>query len=144
MTLVIVDSGVFIASVLTERFTAQAKLLLSEISHAEGSMQAPVLLHYELVSVLRKSVYTGHISQDQGRLLRTRLLRLPIELHIDLGLLERGYDLAQDLELPRAYDAQYLALAERLGCEFWTTDERLFNSVRSDFPLIRWLGNPEV
>jgi len=39
------------------------------------------------------------------------------------------------------HDSQYLALAERLECEFWTADERLFNAIVRDFSWIRWLGN---
>jgi predicted nucleic acid-binding protein len=60
--------------------------------------------------------------------------------HANLDLVNRAYDLAQSLNLPRTYDAQYLAVAESLGCEFWTGDERFFNSARSLFPFIRWLG----
>jgi len=37
-------------------------------------------------------------------------------------------------------DAQYLALAEQLSCEFWTADERMFNVMNAKFPGIRWLG----
>ena len=37
-------------------------------------------------------------------------------------------------------DAYYLALAEMERCEFWTADERLYNSVKDGFPLIHWLG----
>ena len=41
---------------------------------------------------------------------------------------------------PRAYDAAYLALAELRGCEFWTTDERLYNAVSHDLTWVKWVG----
>ncbi len=34
-----------------------------------------------------------------------------------------------------AYDSFYLALAESLGCELWTADQRLHNAV--DLPWVR-------
>ncbi len=49
-------------------------------------------------------------------------------------------ELAHQYGLPAAYDAHYLALAEREGCEYWTTDERLWNAVKAQLPWVRWLG----
>jgi predicted nucleic acid-binding protein len=57
------------------------------------------------------------------------------------ALLKRGYELAEEFNRPTAYDAQYLALAERLSCDFWTADERMSNAVSGKFLSIRWLGN---
>lgn len=52
-----------------------------------------------------------------------------------------SYELANRFNRPRAYDAQYLALAQRLDSDFWTADERLFNAVNETFSQINWLGN---
>ncbi len=38
------------------------------------------------------------------------------------------------------YDAHYLALAARLGAEFWTADQRLVNTVQSALPWVRFVG----
>ena len=70
-----------------------------------------------------------------------RLLAYPVDFHEDDALLKEAYELAGEFNRPRAYDAQYLALAKRLSCEFWTADERLFNAVKDKFPYIHWLGN---
>lgn len=66
-----------------------------------------------------------------------------MKIHVSLDLINRGYELAEELRLPRAYDTQYIALAEYLNCELWTGDERLFNGVRAAFSNIRWLGEYE-
>lgn len=55
-------------------------------------------------------------------------------------MLMQAYQFSARFNRPRAYDAQYLAVAERLGCDFWIVYERLFNAVREQFPGIRWLG----
>ncbi len=52
-------------------------------------------------------------------------------------LQEQAWNIALRLNQPRAYDAQYLAVAEREGCEFWTTDRRLYNSVNDALPWVR-------
>ena len=35
-----------------------------------------------------------------------------------------------------AYDAHYLALAEVLGCDFWTADRRLAKAARAEVPWV--------
>ena len=41
---------------------------------------------------------------------------------------------------PSIYDCLYAALADLKNCELWTADERFFNAVKDDFPLVRLLG----
>ena len=64
-------------------------------------------------------------------------LSLPIELRTDADLHVRATDLAARFGLPAAYDAHYLALAERLGAPLWTTDRRLVNSVQAALPWVQ-------
>ena len=141
MSLVVLDSGIFIASVYVETLTVQAQGLLQQLQDAETVLNAPTLLHYELIAVSRKAVYQGRVTAEQGQVARDQLLAYPVTLYFDNMLLKRGYDLAEEFNRPTAYDAQYLALAERLSCEFWTADERMFNAVTPKFTNIRWLGN---
>lgn len=81
------------------------------------------------------------MTSEEGLRARNILLSYPVRLHFDDSLLKRGYELATEYNRPTAYDAQYLALAERLACDFWTADERMFNAVQDRFSSIRWLGN---
>ena len=38
------------------------------------------------------------------------------------------------------YDAHYLALADILGCEYWTADERFYRAVLAACRNVRWIG----
>ena len=58
-------------------------------------------------------------------------MNLGLRFFGDAELHRQALKIAQRYNLPATYDAHYLALAERLGIEFWTADRRLFNAVQS-------------
>jgi predicted nucleic acid-binding protein len=43
--------------------------------------------------------------------------------------------------LPAAYDAHYLALAEREQCEFWTADTRFLRAIDGKLPWVHPLAD---
>jgi predicted nucleic acid-binding protein len=140
---VVSDSGVLIASVLREKHTAEAQALLRQWRDQKTQIAAPHLFHYEIVASLRKNVYRRLLEAEIALNVRDKLLNVPVQLIIDNSLLKRGYELATELNRPTAYDAQYLAVAEHLSCEFWTADERLFNAVSSQLTWVKWIGDFE-
>jgi predicted nucleic acid-binding protein len=48
----------------------------------------------------------------------------------------RAVGLARQFDFQLAYDAHYLALAERLGCGLWTADKALHSSASKAFPWV--------
>ncbi|MBE0689155.1 MAG: type II toxin-antitoxin system VapC family toxin [Anaerolineae bacterium] len=139
---VVVDANVLIAFGLSdEPLHSQANQILSAWRSAGMPLAAPRLFRSEITAVVRKVVYQKRITHEQGRVMLAQLLIYPLEFHEDVALLKAAYELADRFNRPRAYDAQYFALAERLSCDFWTADERMFNAVKDHFSGIRWLGN---
>lgn len=63
-------------------------------------------------------------------------LDLPLELCGEPDLQWRALDLANKFFLPAAYDAHYLALAQLLEGEFWTSGGRLARTVQSSLPWV--------
>jgi predicted nucleic acid-binding protein len=65
---------------------------------------------------------------------------LPIALFADADLHLEALSVAGRFGLKASYDAHYLALADRLGVEFWTADRRLANTISSSLPWVRFVG----
>jgi predicted nucleic acid-binding protein len=71
------------------------------------------------------------------RPLNWRVVRL---VPFDHALTERAIDIAASTRQKAAYDAHYLALAEREGTDFWTADRPFFAATHGQFPQVRWVG----
>jgi predicted nucleic acid-binding protein len=140
----VLDSGILLATVQIETHTEHAKTLMNQLAQQQVQMIAPMLLRYELVAVARKWVYRELTTPEKAKAALDTLLRYPVVTIVDDALLHRAYELATEHNRPTAYDAQYLAVAERYQCDFWTADERLYNAVNGKFPRISWLGNVKL
>lgn len=101
---------------------------------------APTLLRYEVTNALYRSRRAGLLSASSVSSALQVALDVPLQLFGDSALHTSALAIADRYTLPAAYDAHYLALAERLGAEFWTADERLANSVRPSLPWVRLLA----
>ncbi len=139
-SLVCVDASIIVALVTAEAQSARALALWAEWMRGDVQVIAPPLLRYEVTSALRRKVVRGVMSLPDARRALEEALSLDIKLLDPPELSLRAFDLAARFNLPAAYDAHYLALAEMLNAEFWTADEKLYNAVREDFPNIHWLG----
>jgi predicted nucleic acid-binding protein len=104
---------------------------------AEGRrVAAPSLLYYEVTNALYRYQKMGLTSASATQMAQKAAFSLPIRLFGDADLHRRALELAGRLDLPAAYDAHYLALAETLGAEFWTADTRLAQAASSVFPWV--------
>jgi len=138
---VVLDSGIFLATVTTETYTKQSDALIFDCITNHVEFVAPVLLRYELVAVTRKWVHRNFMSQSSALTARYKLEAYPINFVLDKALLDRAFDLATQYNLSTAYDSQYLAVAERYNCEFWTADEKLYRAIYQQNAHIRWVAN---
>jgi predicted nucleic acid-binding protein len=98
---------------------------------------APRLLLFEVVNVFYRMSVKKTVT-EQAALASVRAApALPIGYHGDDALHLAALDLARRFKLPATYDAHYLALAEQTNAEFWTADQRLFNTVSSARPWVK-------
>ncbi|MDP2659541.1 MAG: type II toxin-antitoxin system VapC family toxin [Dehalococcoidia bacterium] len=102
-------------------------------------MVAPPLLFSELTSVLRRSVFFDRVPPEEADRPFDAFMRLPVKEMEPPDLQPQAWALAKRYDQHRAYDAQYLSVATRLGCELWTGDRKLVNAVNE--PWVNWVGD---
>ncbi len=114
--------------------------LWDEWRSTQQRLVAPTVFLFEVTNALYQYLKNGVFRQETVETLLQAALATDIEFHHDAMLHERALTLAHRYTLRAAYDAHYLALAERLGAIFWTGDQRLANSVRPHLPWVHLVG----
>ncbi|HEY7030807.1 MAG TPA: type II toxin-antitoxin system VapC family toxin [Thermomicrobiales bacterium] len=137
---VVVDASLAVKWVLREVHTPEAVYLLTEWEQRRVRRLAPTWFLAEVANVRYKGVRRQTVTIPVARLAIRRISQAVILRPIGPRLAERAIELADLMGQPASYEAQYLTLAERVGCEFWTADERLWNSVKTVLPWVRWVG----
>lgn len=139
--LICVDASIALKLVLPEHDSQRARALWGEWEREAAILIAPTLWGYEVTSVVRNRARRGLLPAGEEEAIITTLHRLPVQMLGPRGFHHRAWELAHRFDRPSAYDAHYLALAEIVGCRFWTADERLYNAVRGALDWVEWLGS---
>jgi predicted nucleic acid-binding protein len=85
-------------------------------------LTAPELVDLEVISVWRRQVRAGAVDARRAALALTDLTSLPLQRAAHRPLLDRCWELRDNLTV---YDASYVALAEALEVTLLTGDGRL-------------------
>jgi predicted nucleic acid-binding protein len=102
--------------------TRSGALIEKRIYSRHETLHAPHILDLEVAKVLRRLVREGTVSQRRGDQALQDLLALRITRYPHDILLRRIWQHRNNLT---AYDAAYVALAERLGAPLLSRDARL-------------------
>lgn len=123
---VVIDANIALGLFLKLPYTESVYRLITDLRHAEAELLAPCLLEYEFASGLRRAIALGAISPEDANSILDELIALNIERVPPRVELQRSALLwAERLKQNKLYDAQYVALAELEGDEFWSADQRL-------------------
>jgi predicted nucleic acid-binding protein len=136
---VCVDASLALKLVLAEVDSDAVERQWQRWIEADVEFVAPPLFVFEGVSAIRLNVTRKLITPAAADLafrefldqIREVRLLLPEDLHA------RAWTLTKRLKQSHVYDAYYLALAESVGCEFWTADERLYRATHRIFAWVK-------
>lgn len=135
----IVDANLAVALVLATPYSVQAQALWQRWSAEAVQVYAPDLWAYEVTSALRKAMSLTGMSLSEAEACLETLARLGVQLVPPTPELDRlALRWAGRLGQTVAYDAHYMALAETLGCDFWTADRRL--AAAAGVSWVHWIG----
>jgi predicted nucleic acid-binding protein len=91
----------------------------------DEDLTAPSLLWSEVRSVLHEAVWRRDVSEEQAMRSLEAFARSGVRERSHRRLGRTAWRIASDLGYAKTYDAEYLALAELLGCRLVTLDRRL-------------------
>jgi predicted nucleic acid-binding protein len=135
----VVDASVAAQVVSPEPLTAQATALFGLLVGGRAVFHVPELFYIECANIFWKKKQRGVCSESQAIQALADLVALPLISTAHAGLAPDALKLALALDIT-AYDACYLALAERLSVPFITADQKLNNKLSGSGHALVWLG----
>jgi predicted nucleic acid-binding protein len=136
----VIDANLAVKTVIPNVMRAQCYAALNDLMQENYELEAPTLWAYETTSAICKAVHFAYLTEDEGWRALQQLAALDVTLRSpDVTDNQNAMKWTLTLKRAAAYDSYYLALAERLGCELWTADQRLVNAAGQ--PWVRWVGD---
>lgn len=129
---IVVDANVFVALAIPHPDSAAAVERVRDWLEQREVLVSPALWEYEATSSIRKYAALRSPPPEEISAALGVLASAPvISVASDPELRRAALDWAERLGQHSAYDAFYVALAERLETELWTVDRRLANGCRA-------------
>ena len=123
----VVDASVIVEVLAPDVVTrdSRATALLARLAVAGKEVVAPALLWLETSDALLTGISRGRWDGAAADSTAARLGRLDVRAADTAPDRARAFELARRYDNWPVYDMLYVALAERLGTEFYTADEKL-------------------
>ena len=141
---VIIDASVVIKAILPNPLQGHCRALIQTFTGVQPI--APALWAYETTSAISKAVHFKHLTENEGRQVLEQIDKLGVRLFVpEIDQYRKAFDWTLRLQRASAYDSFYLALADEIECDFWTSDKRLFNALNgAGLNWLHWIEELET
>lgn len=139
MSPAVIDASVFLEWLFPEMYSGQAAALIADLLRPGWRMWAPIVVRSEVLHVIRRRMRSDRLPLARARGLLDYFLSLPITVIEEPEIYRRALDLTEAYSLT-GYDAQYVALAQTLGCNLWVADERLVRAIGGRLRFVKPVG----
>lgn len=136
----VVDANLAVNTALN--FSESLERFWKGVNQEQITPCAPRLWMSETTTAVRAYLAQKQINTNEAQQALTTIHALRVEIiDEDSPLCLRALELAGMLGQSKAYDAMYLATAEKMESDFWTADERLYNRCYRDLGLewVHWI-----
>lgn len=132
-----IDANILLRRLLGGPKYEEVRTLWLEWVKTPTTLIAPPLLNFEVTAVIWRYTYLKQITAHEGQKALETAFAQDIQIQYPSDLHTRAWAIAEKLNLPQAYDAHYLALAQIYNCEFWTLDQKLVQTAQTNFSFVR-------
>jgi len=122
-----IDASAVLAWLIPAQRTQVVEETWTHLLRDDNMISAPPLLYAECTSVLREQVGETLTHQEALETVED-LFTLPVDAPTERRLYTRALELAERFQRRKAYDMQYLAVAELQDAELLTLDRGLFDA----------------
>ena len=122
MALYCVDASAVLGWLLREEPVQTIRSFWLGLDASADRVISAELLRPECTSVIWENVSNGRLTRSDGELLIGELVDLPIAAQPSMDQYRMAFDLAARFGRRKAYDMQYVAVAELAGAELVTLD----------------------
>lgn len=119
----------------------RADALYQDVLSRGEPVIAPVLLPIEVTNIIRQRVRRSLLTEEESREAMAGFRAVQLTLWTTSPLDAAALDLANQYDLPAAYDAYYVVLARNLDATLWTDDRRLLRDLAGRLPFVRSLAD---
>lgn len=140
MSQIVVETSVVAKFLFEETDSDRAAQLFTDLTRLEWRITAPPLLRAEVTNVIRRRMRRERLPLAEALAILDDFLALSIVILDDPALYRQALILAESYSLS-AYDAQFVALAQFLGCDVWVADAGLIRAIGGRLPFVKWIGD---
>ena len=137
---VVVDASLALKWTVVEQDSDIALDMLREWERDDARPTVPSWFSCELANVLFRLRVRGELTMAAAQANHDAVMQFVTVSDDNPEDARRAMEIAEQTGQKAVYDAQYVALAERLGCELWTADDRFVRAVGAALPFVHALS----